>query len=106
MHRSHSSIGRLGAAVLTTSVVACLAIVAPASAATSGVVTVTGGSVSTIELTIPDATAQFGATMSPDGTGAGAEVRWGRRGPDRCPARVPASSGAARSPSGPTSPTA
>ena len=73
MHRSNSSIGRLGAAVLSTLVVASVALAAPASAATSGVVTVTGGSVSTIDLTIPDVTAAFGGTMSPDGTGAGAE---------------------------------
>ena len=74
MHRSHSSIGRLGAAALSTLVLTSVAIAAPASAATSGTVTVTGGSVSTIDLTIPDTTAAFGANLSPSGTGGSGEV--------------------------------
>jgi hypothetical protein len=74
MHRSHSSIGRLGTAVLSTLVVTSFVIAAPASAATSGVVTVTGGSVSTIDLTIPDASAAFGANLTPDGAGGSGEV--------------------------------
>ncbi|MFN8623814.1 MAG: hypothetical protein U0869_23990 [Chloroflexota bacterium] len=53
---------------------ATLASAAPVGAATSGVVTVTGGSQSTLELTIPDTTAAFGTALAPDATGAGAEV--------------------------------
>ena len=73
MRRSVPSLARLGAVALTTSVVMSLAIVGAASAATSGVVTVTGGSVSKIEVTIPDATAAFGLTMTPDGDPSGSE---------------------------------
>lgn len=67
MRRSHSSIGRLGAATLSTVVAASIVMAAPASAATSGVVTVTGGSVGTIDLTIPDTNAYFGDNLTPDG---------------------------------------
>ncbi len=58
--------GRLGLACLTA-VVASLGAVVPASAAPSGVVTVTGTSVSKIELSLPDSTAAFGTNLTPDG---------------------------------------
>lgn len=87
--RRRSSLGLLvGVAALA------VATVSPVSAASSGTVTVTGGSVSTIELTIPDSTAQFGTNLTPDGvasnssdtvgvivdpatTSAGACYKWG-----------------------------
>jgi hypothetical protein len=58
--------GRLGL-VCTGVALATLAIAGSASAAPSGVVTVSGTSVSTIELTLPDSTAQFGTNLTPDG---------------------------------------
>jgi hypothetical protein len=58
--------GRLGLVCLTTAL-ASLSVAGTASAAPSGVVTVTGTSVSTIELTLPDSTAQFGTNLTPDG---------------------------------------
>jgi hypothetical protein len=58
---------------LTTTTLATIALAAPTGAATSGLVTVTGGSVATLELTLDDPTAAFGASLSPDGLGASGE---------------------------------
>lgn len=72
MRMSSTQLGRLGAATITAALVAS-AMALPASAATSGVVTVTGGSASTIELTLSDASAAFGTNLTPDGSGSGSD---------------------------------
>jgi hypothetical protein len=64
--RSFVRRGRLGLVCLGA-VLASAVVAGSASAAPSGVVTVTGTSVSTIELTLPDSTAQFGTNLTPDG---------------------------------------
>ena len=66
MGPTRKPLGKVGAAIITT-VMASLAIAGPASAATTGDVTVSAESVATIELTLSSDTAAFG-TVSPDGT--------------------------------------
>ncbi len=61
-HRRSAALWVGGATLLATALVA-----APAGAATTGDVTVSGGSASKIVLTIPDATADFGDNLTPDG---------------------------------------
>jgi hypothetical protein len=75
MHRhrlpSRGALTLLGSGLLLAT---SLANAAPVGAATSGVVSVTGGSQSTLELTIPSTTATFGSAMAPDGTGGGSGI--------------------------------
>jgi hypothetical protein len=69
MHHLGSRRRALVALAASLSIAAALA---PSAtfAAPSGVVTVTGGSQTTLELTIADSTADFGSGLTPDGTGA------------------------------------
>jgi hypothetical protein len=72
MRSSQTRLGRLGAGIITGVVVASFAMVAPASADTNGIVTVSGESKSKIVLTLSDSTAQFGTNLTPDGDASNA----------------------------------
>ncbi len=67
MRRASGIRGRLGLACLVASL-ATAVVAGTAGAATSGTVTVSGTTVSVIELTVGDSTAQFGTNLAPDGT--------------------------------------
>jgi hypothetical protein len=73
MRSASGTRGRLGLACLVASL-ATVALAGTASAAPSGTVTISGTSVGVLELTLTDASADFGAALAPDGSGAGGEV--------------------------------
>ena len=72
MRRASGTRGRLGLACLVASL-ATVALAGTAGAAPSGTVTITGTTVSKIELTLADDTANFGNAMTPDGDPSGGE---------------------------------
>ncbi len=73
MRRASGTRGRLGLACLVASL-ATVAVAGAASAAPSGVVTISGTTVSKIELTLTDSSAQFGTNLTPDGDASNGEA--------------------------------